>query len=201
MQARCAAAACLVRSASPARVVRRPTVAGPSPCGAGSCPSSEKLSNAGSSFASARSGVQLLLAGRTHTATVVDVSRGGIFRDERSAALAGRARSRSRPQRRALRAGAARTPDSVDLRKLMPRGFGLRWIASGASHSSSPPWPDRRRRRGHAGFRRRDRWSHRCRCDRALHWGVLAPARRATAALLGAARRRCARRACCRRSS
>jgi len=76
---------------------------------------------------------ELLLAGRTHVATVVDVSRGGVYLQSEAPAWPGamvRVRLRN-IERYALVARERQIPHR--LRDHVPRGFGLRWIGSGAA--------------------------------------------------------------------
>jgi len=56
---------------------------------------------------------EVLLAGRTHAATVVDLSQEGVYVESDALVM----RERHIPHR---------------LRGIVPRGFGLRWIRGGA---------------------------------------------------------------------
>jgi hypothetical protein len=74
---------------------------------------------------------ELLVAGRSHEATVVDASREGVFVTSEAALWPG-ALVRLRlggADRYALVLRERQVP--IRLRDLVPRGFGLRWIASG----------------------------------------------------------------------
>jgi hypothetical protein len=76
---------------------------------------------------------ELLLADRTHAATLVDLSRGGVFvRSEAPVWPGVMVRLRLRNiERYALVMRERHIPHR--LRDLVPRGFALRWIGSGAA--------------------------------------------------------------------
>jgi PilZ domain-containing protein len=75
---------------------------------------------------------ELLLAGRTHAATVVDLSQGGVYVESDAPVWPGAmVRLRLRDlERYALVLRERHIPHR--LRGLVARGFGLRWIRSGA---------------------------------------------------------------------
>jgi PilZ domain-containing protein len=75
---------------------------------------------------------ELLLEGRTHAATVVDLSQGGVYLQSDAPVWPGAmVRLRLRDyERYALVMRERQIPHR--LRGLLPRGFGLRWIRSGA---------------------------------------------------------------------
>jgi hypothetical protein len=76
---------------------------------------------------------ELLLADRTHSAIVVDLSRGGVYVQSEAPVWPGAmVRVRLRDiERYALVTRERHIPHR--LRDLVPRGFGLRWIGSGAA--------------------------------------------------------------------
>jgi hypothetical protein len=76
---------------------------------------------------------ELLLADRTHTATLVDLSQGGVFVHSDAPVWPGvmvRLRLRN-IERYALVLRERHVPHR--LRDHLPRGFGLRWIRSGGA--------------------------------------------------------------------
>ena len=77
-------------------------------------------------------GCELLLEGRTHAATVVDLSQGGVYVESEAPVWPGAmVRIRLREyERYALVLRERHIPHR--LRGHLPRGFGLRWIRSGA---------------------------------------------------------------------
>ena len=74
---------------------------------------------------------ELLLEGRTHPATVVDLSQGGVYVESEAPVWPGAmVRIRLREyERYALVLRERQIPHR--LRGLVPRGFGLRWVRSG----------------------------------------------------------------------